>query len=95
MLGGLGFVMLRRTLRGEKRFSDRDWRFLFGRPKDEVLTASFWIKVGSAFVICFLVGLLEYLIIAPYGLGWYVAGLVLAVLGIVAFAPRFLQHRDN
>jgi hypothetical protein len=90
-LGGLGVVRLRRTLRGEKVFSDRDWLFLFGRPKNEVLTATFWIKVSCVVVICFLIGLVEYVIVAPYGLGWYLVLTGLTVFAIALFAFRYLQ----
>ena len=42
----VGFLMLRKTLRGEESFKDTDRRFLFGRSRDEVLIAAFWLKVG-------------------------------------------------
>ena len=84
-------LMLRRTLRGEGLFSDQDWYFLFGRPKEEVLTETFWSKMGVGAIICFVVAFIEYYLVAPYGSQWFVAIIGLTVLGIAIYAPRFLR----
>ncbi len=57
-------LIVRRVLRGEGLFTDRDWVFLFGKPKEEVLTEIFWSKVGVAAIICFVVGFIEYYLLA-------------------------------
>lgn len=41
----VGVLIFRRTLRGED-LRDSDWRFLFVKSKDEVLTAAYRLKVG-------------------------------------------------
>jgi len=52
-------VILRRVLRGEALFTDRDCVFLFGKTKEEVLTETFWSKMGVAGIICLAVGFIE------------------------------------
>ena len=78
-------VMLRRTRRGEKAFTDQDWRLLFGKPKADVLTARYGGKLGLLFVACALVGLL---VLMPFGGNWYVLGVVLTAVVIVLSHPR-------
>jgi hypothetical protein len=56
-LVAMGVVILRRTRRGEKTVTDDDWRVLFGKPKAEVFTAHYSLRLGLAFVSCLLVGL--------------------------------------
>ncbi len=90
-LAGVGVLMLIRTLRGQRSLRDRDWRFLFGKPKDEVLTTAYWLKVGVASVICLVVGFFEYYFVAPFGFQWFVAAIVMTALGIAVFAPRLLR----
>jgi len=72
----------RRVLRGEGLFTDTDWVFLFGKPKEEVLTETFCSKVGVAGIICLAVGFIEYYVLAPIGALWFVAAIVLTALGI-------------
>ncbi len=49
----------RRVLRGESLFTDTDWVFLFGKPKEEVLTETFCSRMGVAGIICLAVGFIE------------------------------------
>ena len=57
-------LIVRRVLRGEGLFTDRDWVFHFGKPKEKVLTETFWSKVGVAAIICFMVRFIEYYFLA-------------------------------
>ncbi len=70
-------VIVRRIIRGEGLFTDRDWVFLFGKPKEEVLTETFWSKVGAAGIICLAVAFIEYYVLAPIGTLWFVAAILL------------------
>ena len=87
----VGFVMLRRTRRGEKAFTDKDWRVLFGKPKAGMLTAHYGGKLAILFVTCALVGLLEYLILMPFRATWYVVGVVVTAVVIVVLTPKALH----
>jgi hypothetical protein len=79
----MGIVILRRTRRGEKAVSDEDWRLLFGKPKAEVLTAHYAMRLVLAIVACLVVGLVEYLVLFPYGVAWYGVGVVATAFAII------------
>ena len=83
--------MLRRSRRGEKAFTDKDWRLLFGKPKSDVLTARYGGKLTLVFVACALVGLLEYLVLMPFGATWYAVGVTVTAVVIVVFTPKALH----
>jgi hypothetical protein len=42
----IGLVMLTRRIRGKPVFTDRDWLFLFGHPREKVLSLHLWIRFG-------------------------------------------------
>jgi hypothetical protein len=80
--------MLRRALRHERVFTDRDWRFLFGGSKQEVFTWRYGSKLGLAVIVCSVISAAEYLIILPFGASYYFISLGIAVLAIVVGARR-------
>jgi hypothetical protein len=40
-----------------RRFTERDWLFLFGHPPREVIAARNWIRFGVPFLVVVIVGL--------------------------------------
>ena len=42
-------------------------------------------------MVCFLIGLVEYVFFIPFGTGWYVAAFVLTVVAILRLAPKWLH----
>jgi hypothetical protein len=38
-------------------FTDRDWRFLFGHPREKVFTARLWLRFGVLWLAVVLLGL--------------------------------------
>ena len=87
----MGLVMFRRTRHGEKAFTDRDWRLVFGKSKAEVLIAHYGSRLLLTFVGCALLGVVEYLIFRPYGFTWYGVGVVLTAIVILILTPRVLR----
>jgi hypothetical protein len=85
------FIVLRRTRRGEKVSTDEDWRLLFGKPKAEVLSLHYGVKLCFGFILCLLLGIVEYVIIFPYGLAWYGAGLVATTFVIMLLTAKGLR----
>jgi len=83
----------RRALRGQALFTDTDWRFLFGRSKEQVLTWSYWGKLGFLLLICSVLSAAEYLIILPYGEGWYLASVAVTFAGIIVLGPAIWLKR--
>ena len=47
----IGMVMLTRWIRRRQVFSERDWLFLFGHPREKVLSLHLWIKVAVLWVV--------------------------------------------
>ena len=47
----IGVVMLTRWIRRRQVFSERDWLFLFGHPREKVLSLHLWIKVAVLWVV--------------------------------------------
>jgi hypothetical protein len=46
----IGVVMLTWWIRRRQVFSERDWLFLFGHPREKVLSLHLWIKVAVLWV---------------------------------------------
>ena len=46
----IGVVMLTRWIRRRQVFSERDWLFLFGHPREKVLSLHLWIKVAVLWI---------------------------------------------
>ena len=47
----IGGVMLTRWIRSRQVFSERDWLFLFGHPREKVLSLHLWIKVAVLWIV--------------------------------------------
>ena len=47
----IGVVMLTWWIRRRQVFSERDWLFLFGHPREKVLSLHLWIKVAVMWVV--------------------------------------------
>jgi len=84
-------VILRRIRRGEKPVTDEDWRFFFGKPKAEALTAHYGMRLVLAFVVCLVFGLVEYLVLFPYGFAWYGVGVVVTTFVVVLVTAKVLR----
>jgi hypothetical protein len=84
-------LIFNRARRGEKVSTDKDWQLCFGAPKAEVLTRRYVIKLAIALVGYTLIGLVEYVILLPYGLSWYVAAMAATALVIVPLTPKLLR----
>jgi hypothetical protein len=84
-------VIFSRSRRGEKVSTDKDWRLFFGEPKAEVLTGRYGIKLLLAFVAYALIGVIEYLILLPYGFTCYIVGMAVTALVIVPLTPKVLR----
>jgi ABC-type Fe3+ transport system permease subunit len=52
----LAFLYLRRRSQGNAGFTDRDWRFLFGHPREKVLSLQLWIKFLALLFAVVLIG---------------------------------------
>lgn len=48
-------------------------------------------EMGFSFVACLVLGLVEYLILFPYGLAWYGVAVVLTSFAIIILTPKVLR----
>jgi hypothetical protein len=86
----IGLVMQVRWVHGRGVFTERDWLFLFGRPREKVLTARLWFRFAVLWVAVILAGLGIAFYVLPYGLVSFLVAVVLAVGGILLIAPKWL-----
>jgi ABC-type Fe3+ transport system permease subunit len=55
----IGVVMLTRWMRGRRAFTERDWLFLFGHPREKVLSLHLWLRFAALWVAVVLIGFVE------------------------------------
>jgi hypothetical protein len=84
-------IIVRRTRRGEKASTDEDWRLLFGKARAEVLSVHYGVKLGFAFILCLFLGIVEYLVLFPYGFVWYGLGVVITTFVIMLLTAKGLR----
>ncbi|MGH7827665.1 MAG: hypothetical protein ACREQ7_21125 [Candidatus Binatia bacterium] len=89
----LAFVvlLLRRKAGGKPAFTQTDWRFLFGSPKEKVLTGEFWLKIFLATFIALSMGVIIAVFVLPYGSALAVGALVVTVVALVVLVPALLE----
>ena len=80
---GTSLLVLRRKAAGRPAFTDHDRQLFFANPKIEVSKLTFTIHLGMAVFVCYLVGVLEYLLLARFGAGILAAAGLVTLLGIV------------
>jgi len=84
-------VLLRRKASGKPAFTQADWRFLFGSPREKVLTGEFWLRIGIATMIALSLGVIIAVFILPYGALPAGAALLLTAGALVVFVPKLLE----
>jgi hypothetical protein len=55
----IGLVMLVRWFQERPVFTDRDWRFLFGHPREKVLSVHLWLRFATLWFAVVLIGFVE------------------------------------
>src|SRR5262249_28116549 len=55
----IGLVMLVRWIRRRAVFTEKDWLFLFGHPREKVLSLHLWLRFAMLWVAVVLVGFVE------------------------------------
>src|SRR5438094_8818133 len=85
----IGLVMLARRLRGKPAFTERDWLFLFGYSRKEVFSPRLLRRFAAMLGVVVLVGLGISFYVLPYGLGWFVGAVLIAITGTLLIVPRW------
>ena len=86
----VGLVMLVRWIRGRPVFSERDWLFLTGHPREKILSLHLWLRFAALWVAVVLIGFVEGYVLLPFGLVAFLAAVFLTVFVIWRVAPKWL-----
>ena len=65
----IGLVMLTRWMRGRPVFTERDWLFLFGQPREKLLSLHLWLRFAALWVAVVFIGFVEGYVLLP--LDWH------------------------
>ena len=87
----IGLAMLVRWLRGRPVFTERDWVFLTGRPREKVLSLHLWLRFAVLWIAVVLIGFVEGYVLLPFGLASFLGVVVLTALVVWRVAPKWLR----
>ena len=87
----IALVILTRWIRGRLVFTERDWLFLFGHPREKVLSLHLWLRFAVLWVAVLLVGFVEGYVLLPFGLVGFLGTLFLTAFVIWRVAPKCLR----
>ena len=87
----IAFVMLVRWIRRRPVFTERDWLFLFGHPRDKVLSLHIWLRFAVLWVAVVLIGFVEGYVLIPLGLATFLGSVFLTAFVIWRVAPKWLR----
>jgi len=83
IFGAIGLLVLRRKSRGERGFTNHDYELFFGDSKIKMSKPKAVLTLGLAVILCLVIGVLEFIVLAPLGVSLLTPALVLTCLGIV------------
>src|SRR5215467_3287056 len=86
----IGLVMLTRWMRGRPIFTERDWLFLFGHPREKVFSLHLWVRFAVLWVTVVLIGFVEGFVLLPFGLTAFVGAVFLTGFVVWRVAPKWL-----
>jgi hypothetical protein len=86
----IGLVMLTRWIRGRAVFTERDWLFLIGHPRERVLSLHLWLRFAVLWFAVVLIGFVEGYVLLPYGLAAFLGAVFLTALLVWRVAPKWL-----
>ena len=87
----IGLAMLVRWLRGRPAFTERDWLFLFGHPREKLLSLHLWLRFAVLWVAVVLIGFVEGYVLLPFGLIAFLGAVFLTVFVIWRVASKWLR----
>jgi len=87
----IALVMLVRWVRGRAVFTERDWLFLFGHPREKVLSLHLWLRFAVLWVAVVLIGFVEGYVLVPFGFAAFLGTLFLTALIVSRVAPKWLR----
>jgi membrane protein YdbS with pleckstrin-like domain len=79
-------------VKGQAVFTHRDRRFLFGHPREEVISAQLWLRFAVLRLTVVLVGLGIVVYVMPFSLASSLAAVLLAIVAILMITPKWMQR---
>jgi hypothetical protein len=87
----IGIVMLTRWIRRRPAFTERDWLFLFGHPREKVLSIHLWLRFAMLWVAVVLVAFVEGYVLLPFGLAAFLGAIFLTAFVVSRIVPKWLR----
>src|SRR5215467_10355753 len=87
----IALVMLVRWIRGRPVFTERDWLFLFGHPREKVLSLHLWLRFAVLWVTVVLIGFVEGYVLIPLGLAAFLGSVFLTAFVVWRVVPKCLR----
>ena len=87
----IALAILTRWIRRLPLFTDRDWLFLTGRPREKVLSLHLWLRFAALWFIVVLIGFVEGYVLLPLGLASFLGTVFLTALVVWCVAPKWLR----
>jgi hypothetical protein len=84
-------VMLTRWLRGRLVFTEPDWLFLVGHPREKVLSFHLWLRFAALWFAVVLIGFVEGYVLLPFGLAAFLGAVFLTAIVVWRVAPKWLR----
>jgi hypothetical protein len=87
----IALVILTRCIRRLPLFTDRDWLFLTGRPREKVLSLHLWLRFAVLWFAVVVIGFLEGYVLLPFGLASFLGAIFLTAIVVWCAAPKWLR----
>jgi len=76
-------------IQGHTGFTERDWLFLFGHPREVVISRRLVLRFAALWLAVVMVSFGITVYILPYGVGLFAGAAVLTIAGILPIVPRW------
>jgi hypothetical protein len=76
-----------------RAFTERDWLFLFGHPREKVLSLHLWLRFTVLWVVVVLMRFVEGYVLLPFGLAAFLGAVFLAA-HVVWHASKWLRPEN-
>jgi len=86
----IALVMLTRWIRRRPVFTERDWLFLTGHPREKVLSLHLWLRFAALWLAVVLIGFVEGYVLLPFGFASFLGAVFLTALVVWRVAPKWL-----
>jgi hypothetical protein len=87
----IGLVMLVRWVRGRAVFTEKDWLFLFGHPREKVLSLHLWLRFAVLWVAVVFIDFVEGYVLIPFGLAAFLGAIFITALVVWRVTPKWLR----